>query len=136
MRNTTYKLTHGLTAGALLGVLAGMATARGAGNLVTNQALELRHPPGFVVTRFATREQAPNTTALSFDAQGRVVVSGRGWIRRLEDMDGDGRADKVTTFAETATGARGMVFIGNDLYLLADGSFSRLLDPDGNGVAD
>lgn len=136
MRNVTCKLTHGLTAGALLGVLAGMSTALGAGNLVTNQALELRHPPGFTVTRFATREQVPNATSLTLDSQGRVVVSGRGWIRRLEDTDADGKADKVTTFAETATGARGMVFIGNDLYLLADGSFGRLLDPDGNGVAD
>ena len=112
------------------------APAVGADGLVANQTLGLRHPTGFVVTRFASREQAPDIISLTLDSQSRVVVSGRGWIKRLEDTDADGQADKVITFAETATGARGMVFVWNDLYCLADGSFGRLLDSDANGVAD
>ena len=121
---------------ALAASLLGPAPATGADALVANQALGLRHPPGFVVTRFASREQAPDIISLTLDSQSRVVVSGRGWIKRLEDTDTDGQAEKVVTFAETATGARGMVFVGNDLYCLTDGSFGRLLDSDANGVAD
>jgi len=104
--------------------------------LVANPTLGLRHPPGYQLTHFATREQVPDIEALTLDTQGRVVVSGRGWIRRVDDTDNDGRADSVVTFAETVTGARGMVFLGHDLYCLADGAFGRLLDSDANGVAD
>ena len=96
----------------------------------------MRHPPGFLITQFARRELAPDIQSLTLDTMGRVVVSGRGWIRRLEDADADGKAESATTFAETATGARGMVFIGNDLYCATDGSFGRYLDSDGDGKAD
>lgn len=121
---------------ALLAACFVQVTAVTADDLVANAALGLRHPPGFLVTQFATRELAPNIETLALDAQGRVVVSGRGWIKRLDDTDADGRADSAVTFAETATGAQGMVFLGNDLYCLADGAFGRLLDSDANGVAD
>ncbi len=117
-------------------VLAAAAGSTAAESLVANQTLGLRHPPGFQVTQYASRELAPNVESLALDSQGRVFVSGRGWIRRLDDSDGDGRADTAVTFAETQTGARGMVFLGNDLYCLADGAFERLLDSDANGIAD
>jgi hypothetical protein len=112
------------------------ATSLAADALVDNPVLGLRHPAGFQITRFAPRELAPDIESLALDSLGRVVVSGRGWIKRLDDTNSDGQADNVVSFAETATGARGMVFLGNDLYCLADGTFGRLLDSDGNGIAD
>ncbi len=115
----------------------GLATVLpAAAELVANQALGLRHPAGFQITQFAGRELAPDIESLTLDSLGRVVVSGRGWIKRLDDTDADGRADNAVIFAETATGARGMVFLGNDLYCLADGAFGRLLDSNADGVAD
>lgn len=122
--------------GVLLAGLIALNGAIAAEKLEVNQELGLKHPAGFVITRFATREMAPDATALTFDSQGRVVVSGRGWIKRLEDTDDDGVADKAVEFAEPATGARGMVFIGNDLYCLSDGWLGRYLDSDGDGLAD
>src|SRR5262249_33059774 len=59
---------------------------------------------------------------------GRVVVSGPGYVRRLEDTDGDGKADRATDIADTRTGAMGLLFAYDsyhpetfDLYVAADG---------------
>jgi len=104
--------------------------------LVENPLLQLRHPAGFFVQKIATDEQVHNVRTIALNAQSQLYASSRGWIRGLKDTDGDGQIDGVTLFAETFTGASGMVFVGNDLYALADGYFCRYLDSNGDGVAD
>lgn len=97
----------------------------------------LEVPDGFEVSLFADDELAHNIYSLAIDPQGRIVVSGPGYIRRLVDGDGDGRAERAETFSEIpATGAQGMCFVGNDLVCTGDGALLCLRDRDGDGLAD
>ncbi len=83
--------------------------------------LGLRIPPGFKVTLYADEKLANDIYCMTLDGKGRVVVSSRGWVKRLEDTDGDGKADKAITLIETKTGAMGMCFDHKyGLYLSAD----------------
>ncbi|HEV3443841.1 MAG TPA: PVC-type heme-binding CxxCH protein [Gemmataceae bacterium] len=95
-------------------------------------------PAGFAVKCFASEPDVVNPIAIDFDHRGRAYVleclqyptkgpigsKGADRIRIYEDTDGDGVADKVTTFAEglnLATGiavGHGGVFVGEAPYLL------------------
>lgn len=107
-----------------------------AAELVENSSLNLRHPKGFSVSRVVTDQQAHNIRTIALDAQSQLYASSRGWIKKLVDIDADGHIDRVSLFTKTVTGASGMVFVGNDLYAIADGYFCRYLDSNGDGVAD
>ncbi|MER3415804.1 MAG: dehydrogenase [Gemmataceae bacterium] len=112
-------------------------------------AARMTVPPGFRVKCFASEPEVINPLGIDFDHRGRVYVleclsypqklpSGRGRdrIRIFEDTDGDGIADKVTTFAEglnLATGIAvgfGGVFVGEAPELVF------LQDTDGDDRAD
>jgi putative membrane-bound dehydrogenase-like protein len=99
-------------------------------------------PPGFDVRLFASEPDVVNPVAMTWDERGRLWVvelyeyplgapkgaKPRDRIKILEDTDGDGRADKVTIFADglnLATGiaiGNGGVFVGQapDLLFLRD----------------
>jgi putative membrane-bound dehydrogenase-like protein len=97
----------------------------------------LQVPDGFEVREFATDEQAHDVYSLTFDPLGRVVVSGPGYVRILEDRDGDGHADRVIPFANgPASGAQGMCFHGRSLLAIGDGGLLRYRDQNGDGQAD
>jgi len=89
--------------------------------------LGLKIPPNFRVTLWADHTLANDITAMALDDKGRVVVSGPGYVRRLEDTDGDGKADRAVDIADTRTGAMGIVFAFDsehpdfDLYFAGDG---------------
>ena len=104
--------------------------------LVNNDALGLRVWANFRVTLFADEKLANDISAMTLDAKGRLVVTGPGYIKRLEDTHGTGKADKAVLFAPTKTGGMGMCFDGNDLLFFGDGALSRYRDADGDGVAD
>ncbi len=92
---------------------------------------------GFTVTQFAGDDLAHDIHSMTIDAKGRVVVSGVGYVRILEDKNGDGKADFAKEFANgPSTGAQGMVFYGNDLLCVGDGGLIRYRDRDGNDRAD
>ena len=69
-------------------------------------------PEGFTVELVASEPDIVNPIALSFDDRGRIWITesieyprkpagvGRDRVKVLEDTDADGRADKVTVFAE------------------------------------
>src|SRR5258708_7436274 len=99
------------------------------------QDLGLRAPLGFRVSLYADETLANDIYAMTLDAQGRVVVTSRGWIKVLHDTRGIGKADKATIFAKTPTGGMGLCFDGNDLYFCGDGWLSRYRDK-GRGEAD
>jgi putative membrane-bound dehydrogenase-like protein len=105
-------------------------------SLPAEEDLGLRVAPGFRVTMFADENLANDIYAMTLDAKGRVVATSRGYIKTLEDSDGDGKADKATLFATTGTGGMGLCFDGSDLYFCGDGWFSRYRDSDGDGHAD
>src|SRR5215467_11815866 len=97
----------------------------------------LRVPPGFEVTEFADSKLANDIFCMTLDPHGRVVVSGRGYVRILEDDDGDGRADRAIEFADgPKDGAQGLLWEGDTLYVVGDGGLRRYRDADGDGRAD
>ncbi|PYI87662.1 MAG: hypothetical protein DME26_05435 [Verrucomicrobia bacterium] len=104
--------------------------------LVPIEQLGLRAPMGFRVTVYADERFANDIYAMTLDSQGRVVVTGQGYIKILQDINNDGIADSATLFATTQTGGMGLCFDGNDLLFSGDGFFSRYADRDGDGRAD
>ncbi|MGE0756295.1 MAG: hypothetical protein AB7O38_04720, partial [Pirellulaceae bacterium] len=97
----------------------------------------VRAPADFEVTLYAGDDLAHDIHSLTLDAQGRVVVSGPGYIKTLHDDDQDGRADRAVAFANRPTsGARGMCFDGPDLIFTGDNGLMRWRDIDGDGQAD
>ena len=94
-------------------------------------------PQGFTVTQFAGDDLAHDIYCLTIDTAGRVVVSGPGYIRILEDTDGDGVAETVRQFADgPKTGAQGLYFLGRDLLCVGDAGLIRYTDADGDDRAD
>jgi len=78
-----------------------------------DQAIEaMTVPPGFAVELVAAEPDIVNPIAMAFDDRGRIWVTesieyprkqagpGRDRVKVLEDADGDGRAEKVTVFAD------------------------------------
>jgi putative membrane-bound dehydrogenase-like protein len=98
--------------------------------------LGLRVAPGFRVTLYADHELANDIFAMTLDRHGRVVVTGPGYVKVLEDTKGTGKADKATVWATPHTGGMGLCFDGDDLYYCGDGWFSRYRDPRGLSHAE
>jgi putative membrane-bound dehydrogenase-like protein len=102
-----------------------------------NVQLGLRLAPGFEITEFADSKLANDILSMTFDPRGRIVVSGRGYIRILADDDADGRADRAIDFADGPTdGAQGMLWEGTSLYITGDGGLRRYRDENGDDRAD
>jgi putative membrane-bound dehydrogenase-like protein len=115
--------------------LALLVLATGIGPLQADD-LGFRVAPGFRVRLYADHDLANDIFAMTLDAQGRVVVTGPGYIKTLHDTRGAGKADKATLFATPPTGGMGMCFDGNDLYFTGGGWMSRYRDATGKGQAD
>src|SRR5579883_1396129 len=91
-----------------------------------NVAPGLRVPPGFEVTEYADSNLANDIFSMTLDPRGRVVVSGRGYIRILVDDHHVGRANRAIDFAAgPKEGAQGMLWEGSWLYFTADGGLRR-----------
>jgi putative heme-binding domain-containing protein len=119
-----YRLITALTA------FSGIAN----GQLEDIPQLGLRIAPGFEITLFADQALAPDVYSMTIDPSGRVVISSRGYIKRLVDEDGDGRADSDILIAKSSPGAMGMLFIDRQTLLTSEGgSFNRYTDPEGDG---
>src|SRR5947209_2893728 len=106
--------------------------------------------PGFEVRLFAAEPEVVNPVAMTWDERGRLWVvelyeyplgarpgeKPRDRIKILEDTDGDGRADKVTVFADgfnLATALQlghGGVYLGQapNLYFLRDTNHDDVAD--------
>src|SRR6266478_6391021 len=98
-----------------------------------NSQLGLRVPTGFEVTEFADSKLANDIFSMILDPRGRVVVSGRGYIRILVDGDNDGRADRAIDFANAPKdGAQGLFWEGSSFYVMGDGGLRRFRVKDGD----
>src|SRR5437588_8329508 len=94
----------------------------------------LRVPDGFEVTEFAGSDLANDIFCMTLDPKGRVVVSGRGYVRLLLDEKGDDHATKALDFAGAPKdGAMGLFWEGDDLYCMGDGGLRRWRDANGEG---
>jgi putative membrane-bound dehydrogenase-like protein len=119
-----------------LGLLAVFIIPIRAADLVPVPALGLRVARGFEVTLYADDNLASDIYAMTLDARGNVVVTSQGYIRTLEDRNGDGFADGSIEFAKTTTGGMGMCFDGTDLMFVGEGGLWRYRDTNDDGRAD
>ena len=107
--------------------------------------------PRLVVERFASAPDIVQPIATDFDSKGRLLVveshthfrpakyNGPKFdrIRVLEDTDGDGKADKFTTFFEGTTHTMDVaVHPDGSVYVATRNEILRLRDTRGTGTAD
>jgi putative heme-binding domain-containing protein len=96
-------------------------------NDVNAQEYGVKLPPGFKISLFADHNLANDIYCMTLDDKGRVIVTGRGYVRRLIDEDGDGKAEKSQQLRETNTGGMGMCWADDEkLYFCGDGWFARV----------
>lgn len=116
----------------LTGCVVFATLANSGGGAAGQQVTGIQVPAGFQVTKFAGDDLATNIFSMALDPAGRVVVSGPGYVRRLIDRDGDGRADAGEEILKLKQGAQGMHFEKKGdatiLYFVGDGGLWSVAD--------
>ncbi|MEO9004029.1 MAG: PVC-type heme-binding CxxCH protein [Ginsengibacter sp.] len=107
-------------------------------------------PVGFNLQLFASEPDIINPIFMNWDERGRLWVietvdypneiktddRGDDRIKILEDTDGDGKADKVTVFADKLNIPTSFVFVNGGIIVSQAPSFLFLKDTDGDDKAD
>jgi glucose/arabinose dehydrogenase len=107
---------------------------------------KVKAPAGFAVSLFAGPPVAMYPTCLTTAPDGSVYVcvdpnlslsatKGLGRVMRLVDDDGDGKADRYSTFAELDS-PRGLVADGRTVFVMHPPTLTAYRDTTGDGVAD
>lgn len=97
----------------------------------------VRLPEGFVISEVSGPSLANDIYAMTLDPRGRIVVSGRGYLRILHDDNQDGVSDRATDFdVGPKFGAMGLLREDDALYVTDDGSLMRYHDRDHDDRAD
>ncbi len=134
---------------ALAVVGVGMLSSLAQAQLSPDAELKtLKTAPGFEVSLFASEPLITNPAAIDVDTRGRVWVAEIQWyrggaktppadkIKVLEDTDGDGRADKVTVFAEGLFAPMSICVAGDRVYVATSPDLWVYEDKDGDLKAD
>ncbi len=121
------------------------------GALSSAEALEaFRIEPGFCIELVAAEPLVESPVAMAFDERGRLFVAeNRGYptgpaegeppqgrVALLEDLDGDGRMDRRTTFADELTFPNGILPWKDGLIVTCAPEILYLRDRNGDGRAD
>lgn len=89
-------------------------------------AVDVKLPAGFTAKLYADNPLAPDAYTMTIDAEGRVLVAGKGYVRALEDTDGDGVADRaVDILTDLKQGPMGLLAEGDSLFVVCDGGLNR-----------
>jgi putative membrane-bound dehydrogenase-like protein len=110
----------------------------------------IQAPAEFTVELFASEPDIVKPISFSFDERGRLWVIesvdypnqelggglGNDRIKILEDTDGDGRADKVTIFADHLNIPTSLTFANGGVIVTQTPDILFLKDTDGDGKAD
>ncbi len=114
------------------------------------ERMSFQLPAGFEIQLFAAEPDILKPMNMAFDAKGRLWVSvtkeypysvpldktGRDEIRVLEDTDGDGRADKITTFVDGLNIPIGLYPYKSGVIAWSIPNIWFFQDTDGDGKAD
>ena len=114
------------------------------------QQKKFRLPPGFQIQLVASEPDLIKPMNMAFDARGRIWVTvtreypyaapldkpGRDAIKILEDSNGDGRADKITTFADGLNIPTGIYPFHGGCIAWSIPNIWRFKDTDGDDKAD
>jgi putative heme-binding domain-containing protein len=106
-------------------------------------------PPGFEVTLFASEPDITKPINIAFDDQGRLWVTqsseypikagqgaGTDRISILEDTNGDGKADKITDFANDLNIPIGIIPVKDGAIGYSIPNVYRFYDLDGDGKSE
>ena len=110
----------------------------------------IQHPAEFRLELFASEPDIVKPITFSFDERGRLWVieaidypnrvlngqPGEDRIKILEDTDGNGRADKITVFADRLNLPSSLVFANGGVIVAAAPHILFLKDTDGDDKAD
>ena len=114
-------------------------------------ALHTQVPAGTKLVLFACEPMVKNPIAIDWDERGRAWVvesfgypnnvpdqpgSGQDTIKILEDVDGDGKADRVTVFAEGLRHCTTTAFVKGGVVATDGRDIVYLRDADGDGKSD
>lgn len=116
----------------------------------TEEQQSFHLPPGFSIELFASEPQIAKPMNMAWDARGRLwVTSTREYpypaaagapagdtIQILEDSDGDGRADKSTTFADGLNIPIGLLPVKDGVICFSIPNLWLLRDTDGDDHVD
>ncbi|PHN00948.1 PVC-type heme-binding CxxCH protein [Flavilitoribacter nigricans] len=113
------------------------------------ERMALNLPPGFEVQLFASEPEIGKPLNMSFDDRGRMWVTqsyeypfpdttgaGKDKISILEDTDGDGTADKITTFADSLNIPIGIQVVPDGVIAYSIPNIWHLIDHDGDDRVD
>jgi glucose/arabinose dehydrogenase len=106
-------------------------------------------PPGFEIELFASEPQIGKPINMAFDAKGRLWITesfeypfaadpgkGKDRITILEDADGDGKAEKITHFADTLNIPIGILPLHGGAIAHSIPNLYRFTDANGDGKAE
>jgi putative heme-binding domain-containing protein len=106
-------------------------------------------PPGFEITLFASEPDISKPINMEFDDKGRLWVTqsseyplaappykGQDRITILEDTDGDGKADKITPFAENLNIPIAILPVSDGAIGYSIPNVYHFIDKDGDGKMD
>ncbi len=108
----------------------------------------MKVPPGFQVELVASEPDIVNPVSMTIDERGRFWITesmeyprkstgkGRDRVKVLEDTDGDGKADKITIFAEGLNIPSGIAVGHGGVWVANAPDILFLRDTDGDGKAD
>src|SRR5436190_22647207 len=105
-------------------------------------------PDGFTINTFAAAPDIKSPASITVSPDGKLFVGedeyntqpkrdmGLARVKCCVDTDGDGRADKITVFADKLNAPQGITFVGNTLYVMHAPLLTAFRDTNNDGVAD
>ncbi|QOV89178.1 DUF7133 domain-containing protein [Humisphaera borealis] len=117
-----------------------------AGNDAPPTPESVKAPAGWDVKIFGAPPEVNYCTTICATITGDVFVgideqgslgkeAGRGRVVRMRDLDGDGKADDIVTFAKMDH-PRGVWADGKDVYVLHPPTLTKYTDENGDGISD
>jgi putative heme-binding domain-containing protein len=109
--------------------------------VIANEGSRFLIDPEFVVERLVADEQSGSLIAMTFNAEGNILVSQEGGpLLLVSDTDNDGRFETIRTYCDQLKNVQGVLSLGTSVYAVGEGpdglALYRAIDPDGDGQSN